>query len=569
MSSPHFAVDAPRVSATPTEEVEAAIESAAAAAHGWVRTPTARRAELLRRCLEHTIACAPDWVRSASRAKGLDPDGPGAGQEWLAGVMPLLRNLRLLAEAMDADGAPRPPAVRQRQDGRWVVRVYPAEPLDRVLIAGVRADTWILPGREPTQGHIYGAKARGELRDGGVAAVLGAGNVASIGPMDALTKLFADDEVVVLKANPVNAYLQPFWEEALRPLVDEGVFRVVRGGVEVGQRLVHHPEVSSVHITGSDRTHDAIVWGSDPEEQARRKAAQDPILTKPITSELGAVTPVLVVPGPWTDGDLRYQARHVAGMVENNASFNCTAAQVLVTAARWPQRETFLEMVEEELARTPPRLAYYPGAEQRYAAFLERYPASKALVERSEGVVPWTVIPNVPADASEYALRTEAFCGVLAEVALEAGDPVPFLRKMVPFANDACWGTLSCTMLVHGEVARNYRKELDQAIEGLRYGCISINAFSGLPYGIVTPPWGAFPGHSLSDIRSGRGFVHNTFLLDHPERTVLRAPFRMRPTPPWFSDHRTLHHLGRAMCELEAAPSLRRLPAVLLAGLRG
>ena len=32
-------------------------------------------------------------------------------------------------------------------------------------------------------------------------------------------------------------------------------------------------------------------------------------------------------------------------------------------------------------------------------------------------VVPWTLIPDVPASAGEYALTEEAFCGVLAEVA--------------------------------------------------------------------------------------------------------------------------------------------------------
>lgn len=33
-----------------------------------------------------------------------------------------------------------------------------------------------------------------------------------------------------------------------------------------------------VHMTGGIATHDAIVWGSGKEEQARRKAANDPLL---------------------------------------------------------------------------------------------------------------------------------------------------------------------------------------------------------------------------------------------------------------------------------------------------
>ena len=42
---------------------------------------------------------------------------------------------------------------------------------------------------------------------GGVALVLGAGNVNSIPPLDALYRLIARGQVVLLKMNPVNDYL--------------------------------------------------------------------------------------------------------------------------------------------------------------------------------------------------------------------------------------------------------------------------------------------------------------------------------------------------------------------------
>ena len=44
-------------------------------------------------------------------------------------------------------------------------------------------------------------------------------------------------------------------------------------------------------------------------------ARGEPLLKKRITSELGNVSAVLVVPGPWTEADLEYQGRNVAGMV--------------------------------------------------------------------------------------------------------------------------------------------------------------------------------------------------------------------------------------------------------------
>lgn len=45
-----------------------------------------------------------------------------------------------------------------------------------------------------------------------------------------------------------------------------------------GQELLYSPLVDCVHMTGGTATHDAIVWGSSPEEQARRKQASDPLL---------------------------------------------------------------------------------------------------------------------------------------------------------------------------------------------------------------------------------------------------------------------------------------------------
>ena len=213
--------------------------------------------------------------------------------------------------------------------------------------------------------------------------MLGAGNVTSIPPMDVLYKLFVEDEVVVLKMNPVNAVAGPHIERALKSLVDAGFLAIVYGGAEVGAHLANHPQVDTLHVTGSDRTYDAIVWGGDPAEQKQRKAANTPINTRPFTAELGCVTPCIVVPGPWSKADLAFQARHVASMVAQNASFNCNAAKVLVTAKGWPQREAFFAEVHARAPRMPTRKAYYPGAESRYRAFLEQYP--KAEVVGDEG----------------------------------------------------------------------------------------------------------------------------------------------------------------------------------------
>jgi hypothetical protein len=277
----------------------------------------------------------------------------------------------------------------------------------------------------------------------------------------------------------------------------------------------------------------------------------------------------LVVPGDWNEGDLDFQARQVASMVTQNASFNCNAAKVLVTARGWDLRERFLERVHQALASAEPRKAYYPGAAERYSGFIKHYPNAKPLIAAQPGVVPWTVIPDVPAKQGEYALTNEAFCGVLAEVALEASTPAEFLDAAVRFANDDCWGTLSCVLIIDEAAQRQHAEALDRALEQLRYGGIGINAFAGMIYAAVTATWGAYPGHPPSDIRSGAGVVHNALLFDHPQKTVLRAPFRIRPTPAWFYDHKNLRGLGQALVRSETAPGLGALFGLAVSGMRG
>src|SRR5262249_55149745 len=151
---------------------------------------------------------------------------------------------------------------------------------------GTTAEIWIEKGKPASQGRIYREPQRGP---GKVALVLGAGNVSSIPPMDLLYKLFVENEVVVLKMNPVNAHVGPKLERAFKPLIEDGFLAIVYGGAPVGAHLAEHPQIDTLHVTGSDRTYDAIVWGADPAEQKRRKAANDPVNRRPFTAELGCV----------------------------------------------------------------------------------------------------------------------------------------------------------------------------------------------------------------------------------------------------------------------------------------
>ena len=53
-----------------------------------------------------------------------------------------------------------------------------------------------------------------------------------------------------------------------------------------------------------------------------------PLLSKPITAELGNITPFIIVPGEWSEEDIRYQAENVASGLMQNSGHNCIAAEV-------------------------------------------------------------------------------------------------------------------------------------------------------------------------------------------------------------------------------------------------
>jgi len=154
-------------------------------------------------------------------------------------------------------------------------------------------------------------------------------------------------------------------------------------------------------------------------------------------------------------------------------------------------------------------------------------------------------------------------------VALDATTPQEFLAAAVPFANDKCFGTLSCCVLVDERTQKQCAKELDAAIEGLHYGGIGINVWPGMLYALCSTTWGAFPGHPQTDISSGAGVVHNTLLLDYPERSVVYGPFVPPMTPAYFSDHRTLRNVGMALVDMEAKPGVGALLSLASAGMRG
>ena len=563
-------------------DLDVAVAAVRASREAWVATPVPERLGLLDQLVRDVAAVADEWVAACVAAEGLDSARPESGEEALVGPYFVIRNLRLLQRALRdiwTRGSPRIPGpLHTRPGGQLTAGVFPGSLLDRVFYPGIRAEVWMEPGMTAADLPATQARVYREPHEAAVCVVLGGGNVSSIGPMDALHKLFVEDCVVVLKTHPVNDYLAPILERGFSVLIAAGVLRIVRGGAGEGAYLCAHPGVDEVHITGSDQTYEAVVFG--PGEEGRRRRERGELLNaRRVTAELGNVSPVIVVPGAWSGADLERQAENVATMLTNNAGFNCNAARVLVTCAGWPQREEFLRSVGRWLDRTAARPAWYPDAAERYQSFVGKHPEARLSGRREPGIagerLPWALIPGLdPGAADDVCFTSEAFCGVFAETALPAPDAAAFLGRAVEFANGTLWGTLNATILVHPATEREpgVAEALDRAIAALRYGTVSVNGWAALGYGLVVTPWGAFPGSDPSDIQSGTGFVHDTMMFSRAQKTVIHAPFRPLIKPVWFAGHRTTHRLAPRLARFEAATglaALAMLPSIMGLALLG
>jgi aldehyde dehydrogenase (NAD(P)+) len=552
----------------------------------WASLPIRRKIDFLEQLRDNTDEVAERWVSAAANAKRITADSPLVGEEWISGPWALLKGLNVLIRSLDALGKGKttydPRAVRERPDGQVVVGVFPSNFFDRLALSGFSAEVWMQPGvTRDTLAENTARFYRNPAPEGKVALVLGAGNIASIAPLDVLYKMFADGTVCVLKMNPVNDYLGPFFEEIFAPLVSAGYLRFAYGGADVGAQLVAHEDVDEIHVTGDYRTYNAIVFGTGDEGERRRRA-DAPIMTKPVTAELGNVSAAIVIPGPWTDDDIAFQAEHLVTQKSHNGGFNCIATQVLVMPAEWGRADELISAVRSTMKKTPPREPYYPGADRRQNGVLGAHPEAELIDSSTSVTLPRMLVTGLdPTNDEEYCFRNEFFSNVLAVTSLPGKTAAEYLDRAVSFANDKLWGTLGVTLLIHPRTMKELGSALDDAIAKLRFGCIGINAWIGAGFLFAETPWGAFPGHPRNDIRSGTGVAHNGLLFDKPQKSVVRQPFfpfprnlihgemHLSPKPAWFVTHRREHDVGRRFTRFEARPGLRHLPGLFLSALRG
>ena len=301
-------------------------------------------------CTPPTAANAEEWADTAALSKGLEPGHPLRGEEWLGGPVRDARRARRVPRESGGSREGRQPA-EGREDG-----CRPRRPP-----AGAH-----LPARRDRRSAAVGVHRRGlvrtrDLRPAGT-RVCGprpaepdaqlAASASSSAPATSprspcstcCTNCSRYNRVVILKVNPTQDALVPVYERALAPLIEPGFLRIVRGGGDVGAYLTSHAGIDHVHITGAAPTFDAIVWGTGAAATRRRREGR-PQLKKPITAELGGVSPIIIVPG-------RVERRRPA--VPGRARRDDAAAEQRAQLHRRPGRDPQLGLAA---ARRVPRRA--------------------------------------------------------------------------------------------------------------------------------------------------------------------------------------------------------------------
>ncbi|MCV7412628.1 aldehyde dehydrogenase [Mycobacterium florentinum] len=560
--------------------LEKALDDLSSGAPSWAALPLADKVTMLEALPHRIFDVAPQMVTASAEAKGISSNSTWAAEEWTTNIWVSIQaintQLRVLKRILAGKEPIDAGAVHTRPDGQVVVDIFPLTPYDRLFFHGYHATVWMEAATDAEQtrrdaAQIYRGRTPGRS---GVCLVLGAGNLGSITALDIIDQLYVRGNVCAVKLNPVNDYLGPFYEEIFGEFISRGWLRILYGGADVGGYLTQHQKIDTIHMTGSAATYDAVTWGTD-DSVAARKADNTPLVRKPITAELGGVTPFIVVPGDWSDADLRFQAEHIATTKLTNCGHNCNATQLLVIPQDWPLADKLIDEIRTVMRDAEPRPPYYPHSQERTAKACDGMPGAEFFCNQKTRAL----IPDVDPGSGASILTDEVFAGVLGVVRLPGKTPKQFLDNAVAFANDVLPGSLGAVIAIDPKTRKHNAEVLDDAIARLHYGAIGINVWTGMVFALA--PWGAYPGNTPQSIGSGIGMVHNAFMLAKPQKAVVEVPFRpaprsffggeltLSPKPVFFITNKTALTTVRRLVKFAVLRNPAALPGILASAVRG
>ena len=490
--------------------------------------------------LEETISNIKEvsffWATICSDNKGTTKT-PAEGEEWLGGPFASVLATQYYIKSLTNDDDLTEKKYNSEENS---YKVFPNNFTERITFPFIDAKVIFNKSMSFDDINKYrGFSKRYEI-DPSITLVLGAGNFSSIPYLDVLYHLITRKSVILLKLNPVNEYLKPVFEKVFQNFIERGYIIVTTGNIDESKYMANHPGINHIHLTGSDKTFEDIVYGRELTEKERTTKSLSKINNKSITSELGNVTPIIIHPGKWSTSDIKYQARKIVTAKLNNNGFNCIAAQVVVLPDGWGQTDTLIKFVKHYMSKAKERKAYYPESIER----LEKLEKDKGY-ERVNALS--CVTPHLTREIKAYSKFEidEVWSSTIYFKKIEYTSIEDFANKAIDYCNNELWGNLGVSVIIKDH-DRKFNKHITNLYtEKLNYGTVAVNEWAAIGYIIPQLPWGGFPGNRDNDIQSGQSVVHNSMLFESPLKGVVNTKFRISRLidPPWFVTNKKARRL--------------------------
>ena len=490
--------------------------------------------------LEETISNIKEvsffWATICSDNKGTTKT-PAEGEEWLGGPFASVLATQYYINSLTNDDDLNERKYNSEENS---YKVFPNNFTERITFPFIEAKVIFNKSMSFDDINKYRGFSKRYDIDPSITLVLGAGNFSSIPYLDVLYHLITRKSVILLKLNPVNEYLKPVFEKVFQNFIERGYIIVTTGNIDESKYMASHPGVNHIHLTGSDKTYEDIVFGRELTVNERKFKSLSKLNKKPITSELGNVTPIIIHPGKWSTSDIKYQARKIVTAKLNNNGFNCIAAQVVVLPDGWGQTDTLIKFVKHYMSKAKERKAYYPESMER----LEKLEKDKGY-ERVNALS--CVTPHLTREIKSYSKFEidEVWSSTIYFKKIEYTSIEDFAHKAIDYCNNELWGNLGVSVIIKNH-DRKFNKHITNLyIDELNYGTVAINEWAAIGYIIPQLPWGGYPGNKDNDIQSGQSVVHNSMLFESPLKGVVNTKFRISKIidPPWFVTNKKARRL--------------------------
>ncbi len=492
--------------------------------------------------LEETISNIKEvsffWATICSDNKGTTKT-PAEGEEWLGGPFASVLATQYYIKSLTNDDDLAEKKYNSEENS---YKVFPNNFTERITFPFIDAKVIFNKSMSFDDINKYRGFSKRYDIDPSITLVLGAGNFSSIPYLDVLYHLITRKSVILLKLNPVNEYLKPVFEKVFQNFIERGYIIVTTGNIDESKYMATHPGINHIHLTGSDKTFEDIVYGRELTDKERKSKSISKINNKSITSELGNVTPIIIHPGKWSTSDIKYQARKIVTAKLNNNGFNCIAAQIVVLPDGWGQTDTLIKFVKHYMSKAKERKAYYPESIER----LEKLEKDKGY-ERVNALS--CVTPHLTREIKAYSKFEidEVWSSTIYFKKIDYTSIEDFANKAIDYCNDELWGNLGVSVIIKDQ-DRKFNKHITNLyIDKLNYGTVAVNEWAAIGYIIPQLPWGGFPGNKDNDIQSGQSVVHNSMLFESPLKGVVNTKFRISRLidPPWFVTNKKARRLFR------------------------